>query len=434
MRRTSQTAVAAVVVSALAAVSLGACSSGSGASQSGGKQTITWSTWGTPDELKIFEQFDKDFEAKHPDITVNFQPVASYSDYNSKLTTQLTSHTAPDVFYVGDDNIASMVANGVLAPLDDNLASEGSLISASDFNEDIYRIAQKDGKLYGLPNDVNPDAFWYDKEALKAAGITDDPSTLASQDEWTTDAFFQMVDKLKAAGLDGAAFWNYWSTTDSILVSQGGTVYDDSGAYVANTDATSVSALQKWADKFTDGSLVVADTLPSGSDSDTLFVTHKLGFLVQGRYTVATIEGAGLSTDDYDVVRWPTPDGTEAPSGVASSFLAINKDTEAPDAAYTFFEEFLSQEGQTLRLKDSGNALPSINGIDNIVTDSKKPANVASLIEMRNKGFANFPTEAAVPDLSNSISNDIMLPLYQGKTTAQKALDDTASLVSEKTE
>jgi multiple sugar transport system substrate-binding protein len=138
--------------------------------------------------------------------------------------------------------------------------------------------------------------------------------------------------------------------------------------------------------------------------------------------------------DDYDVVGWPTPDGAEGSGGVASSFLAINKEAKDADAAYTFFEEFLSKDGQTLRLKDSGNALPSISGIDSIVTDSAKPANVAALISMRDKGFANFPTEAAVPDLSNSISTDIMLPLYQGTTSAQDALDATAQLVAEQVE
>ncbi|MFC7581658.1 ABC transporter substrate-binding protein [Schaalia naturae] len=433
MRKRACKAGAVAAASLLAATGMAGCSDAD-ASGSAGASTVTWSTWGTPDELAVFQQFNTEFESRHPDITIDFQPVSSYSDYQSKLSTQLTSHTAPDVFYVGDDNIAAMVDNDVLAPLNDRLSAADSAISSDDFSEDIYRVASRDGQIYGLPNDVNPDAFWYDKTALAAAGITEDPAELAREGKWTTGAFFDMVDKLKAAGLDGAAFWNYWSTTDSIMVSQGGTVYDDSGQYVADKDQTSVDALQKWADEFASGSLIVADELPSGSDSDTLFVTHKLGFLVQGRYTVSTVEGAGLSMDDYDVVGWPTPDGAEGSGGVASSFLAINKEAKDADAAYTFFEEFLSKDGQTLRLKDSGNALPSISGIDSIVTDSAKPANVAALISMRDKGFANFPTEAAVPDLSNSISTDIMLPLYQGTTSAQDALDATAQLVAEQVE
>lgn len=423
---------AALAACTLAVAGLGACSGGSGSTGAAAAKTVTWSTWGNPDELKVFEQFNKEFMQRHPDITVKFEPVASYADYHSKLNTQLTSKTAPDVFYVGDDRIAAMVANGVLEPLKDRI-SKSSTISLNDFSQDIYRVAMSDGEVYALPNDVNPDAFWYDKEALKAAGITEDPATLATEGKWTTQKFFEMVDALKNAGMSGAAFWNYWSTTSSIMVSQGGSVYDASGKYVADQNAQASEAMKAWSAKFADGSLLVADEMPSGSDADTLFVTHKLGFLVQGRYTVGTIEGAGLNMSDYDVVGWPTPEGKNGKAGVASSFLAINKAAANADAAFTFFEEFLSKDGQTLRLKDRGNALPSIKGIDSIVTESGKPAHVASLIEMRDSGFSNFPAEAAVPDLSNTIATEIMLPLYQGKMTSAEALKKAAELVAEKT-
>ncbi|MEW6927196.1 ABC transporter substrate-binding protein [Trueperella pyogenes] len=416
---------------ALTAGMLSACSGSSNGSD--GKGTVTWSTWGTPDELKVFEQFNAEFEKRHPNIKINFQPVASYSDYHSKLNTQLTSGTAPDVFYVGDDQIANLVAKGALEPIDSYIEGTDSPISLADFSESIYQVAQLRGQTYGLPNDVNADAFWYDKQALATAGITDDPAELAANDSWTTERFFKMADALQSANMTGAAFWNYWSTTDSIIVSQGGKVYDETGQYAANTDSTSVKALEQWAQRFADGQFAVADTMPAGQDPDTLFAQHKLGFLVQGRYTIASIEGAGNSTEDYDVVRWPTPDGKAAPSGVASSFLAINKNAADKDAAFIFFSEFLSKDGQTLRLSNNGNALPSIAGIDEIVTSTNKPTHVGSLIDMRDMGFSNFRIEAAVPGLSQQISNDYMLPLYQGKGSAQETLDGIANLVAQET-
>ncbi|MDO5722181.1 MAG: sugar ABC transporter substrate-binding protein [Actinomycetaceae bacterium] len=428
LRRTTLTLAAA----ALAVTGLAACSSGTDSSS--GEATVTWSTWGTPDELRVFEQFNKQFMENHPDIKVVFQPTASYSDYHSKLNTQLTSHTAPDVFYVGDDRVATLVANGVLESLDDHLANEASPIGIDDFSENIYRVAQKDGLTYALPNDVNPDAMWYDKEALAAAGITEDPATLADEGKWTTEKFFEMTSKLKGAGLTGAAYWNYWSTTNSIIESQGGKVYDSAGKYVANSDPKSVEALEQWAKRFRSGEVVVADLMPAGQDADTLFVTHQLGFLVQGRYTVATIQGAGNSLDSYDVVRWPSPDGKATPFGVASSFLAINKDAKDKSAAFQFFSEFLSKEGQKLRLENSGNALPSIHGLDDLIKNADEVKHIGSLIEMRDNGFANYAVEAAVPDLSNTIANDHMLPLYQGKISVQQALDEIAKLVAEKTQ
>ena len=325
---------------------LAACSAGGGASDS---DTVVWSTWGTPEELTRFEEFNDEFMKRHPDITVELQPVASYSDYHSKLLAQLTSNTAPDVFYIGDDKIGEFVDAGVLAPLNELMDSEASQTKPDDFFPGLFGAAQKDGETYAAPNDSNPDVLWYDKEALAAAGITEDPAALAESGEWTTEKFLEMNDKLAAAGLVGSMYWNYWATHWSWVASQGGTAYDESGAFVGNEDPTTVDAVDELGRYFQDGTFVVADSMPEGAGADSVFVTHKAGFFSQGRYTIGTLEAADVQ-DSYDIVRWPTPDGAEAPTGVAASYLAINGRTDAKDAAFTFWTEFLSAEGQTFRL------------------------------------------------------------------------------------
>ena len=109
--------------------------------------------------------------------------------------------------------------------------------------------------------------------------------------------------------------------------------------------------------------------LPEGGDADTLFLTDKLAFFAQGRYTTNTLTSAGVDLSGYDVVCWPTPQGTPAPTGLAASFLAINAKAADVEAAYTFFSDFLSAEGQRIRLA-SGTAVPSIAGADDLVTDA----------------------------------------------------------------
>ena len=55
------------------------------------------------------------------------------------------------------------------------------------------------------------------------------------------------------------------------------------------------------------------------------------------------------------------------------------------------------------------------------------------MLDMRDIGYSNFATEAAVPDLSNQIAVEFMQPLYEGKSDAQTTLDAVAKLVEEKT-
>lgn len=414
-----------LAATAVGSAALASCSGQKSGSSSG---HVVWSTWGSPEDLKSYDKFQNAFKKNHADIQLVFQPTPSYEEYHSKLLTQLSSGTAPDVFYIGDDRVASIIRNNVLAPI------EEATVSPDDFSTNTLDIARWNGKLYALPNDVNPDTLWYDKEALKAAGITEDPAELATKDQWTTDKFFEMTGALKKANLTGAIYYNYWATHDGFMTAGGGKVYDDQGNYVAHQDSKSVAALQQYADRFHTGEMKVADLLPEGSGADTLLVTHKLGFFAAGRYTIGSIRGAGVNEDSYDIVRWPTPDGKAASTGVAASYLAINKQAKDMKAALTFFSEFLSANGQKLRLEDQGTAVPSIKGADQLVTAGGYPKHAQTMLDMRDKGYSNFATEAAIPDLSNSISVDLMQPLYQGKTKdAQETLNAVASLVEKKT-
>jgi len=417
-----------VAIGAASAVAIGlaACSGGGGASDA---NTVVWSTWGTPEELTRYEDFNKEFMKRHPDIKVELQPVADYSDYHTKLLAQLTSNTAPDVFYVGDDKIGQFVDSKRLMPLKNLMESKDSQTKPDDFFPGLFGAAETDGEYYAAPNDSNPDVLWYDTTALAAAGITEDPATLAENGEWTTDKYLEMNDKLAAAGLTGSMFWNYWATHYSWISSQGGTAYDGD-EFVANTDDTTVAAVETLGDYFADGTFVVADTLPEGAGADSVFVTHKAGFFSQGRYTIGTVKSAGEEAS-YDIVRWPTPDGQAAPTGVATSYLAINGKTKAKDAAFTFWTEFLSAEGQTFRLEGGGNAVPSIKGADEVVLEDGYPAHAQTFLDMRDIGFEDYAAEAVVPGLSTDVS-DLFLKLYEGKADAQGTLDAVADLVAEK--
>nr|WP_202512797.1 sugar ABC transporter substrate-binding protein [Streptomyces sp. SID3343] len=404
------------------------CGSGSGGSGSGsGKTEITWSTWGSPEELERFKEFDKDFQKRHPDIKVTLQAVPSYGDYHAKLLTQLSSKTAPDVFYVGDDFIGKFVSAGVVAPLDARMAAPDSKAKPADFVEGLYGGAKKGDRIFGIPNDANPEVLWYDKQALKDAGITDDPATLHAQGTWTMSTFLAMNAKLKAADKAGSIFYNWYGSTYSMINGSGGKVYDG-GKFVATTDPKSRQALKTLAEGYQDKTFLVADNLPKGNGVEVQFIKHKVGFVASGRYMIDTVMKG--DKDNYDIVPFPSETGAPAPSAVATSFLALNKDSKKADAAWTFLSEFVSKEGQTLRLKGGGNAVPSIKGAESVVMEGY-PAHAQTFVDTRDKGYANYPQEAAVPDLTANI-NDSLMKLWTGKVGFDQEMTDLNALVSGK--
>jgi len=402
-----------------------ACGQSGGTAGSSAK--ITWSTWGTPEEGQRFKKFNAQFKTDHPTITATLQMVPSYSDYHSKLLTQLTSGTAPDVFYVGDDYIGKFVSSGVLMDLTPVVDGADAKVKLADFHPALFGAGKTDKGLFALPNDCNPDVFWFDKKALAAAGITENPADLAAAGTWTIETFLAMCAKLAAKGMHGAMFWNYWSTHWSWVAANGGQVFDSAGKFVLPEDPKSVAAIKSLADGFTSKSFTVADTLPDGSGADSLFVSHKAGFYVQGRYGIATAQQSG-SKDDYDIAPWPTVSGKPGSSGVAASYLVINAKTKAADAAKTFVGDFLSAKGQTLRLADGGNAVPSVKGADSVVLDGNYPAHAKSFLDMTSAGFEDFAVEAKVPGLSSDVST-AMLSMYQGKTSPADTITAVAKLM-----
>ncbi|MGW6495202.1 ABC transporter substrate-binding protein [Nonomuraea angiospora] len=423
----------ALAVLGLLAVAATACSGSGGGNVPGvssgsGPVTVRWSTWGSAEDIKLYEKFTEDFEKRHPDIRLKLEPVAKYEDYHPKLLAQLTSKTAPDVFFVGDDNIGKFVSAGVLTPLNDKLAGPSSKSRPEDFFEGIYGGARKDGQIYGVPNDTNPEVLWFDKKALKDAGITEDPAALNQAGRWTMATYLDMNAKLKAAGKAGSIFWNWYGSTYSMINGFGGKIWDG-GKFVATTDAKAREALQTLAKGYQDKTFLSADLLPDSNGPSTQFLKHSAGFYAGGRWMIDSLKKGG-ELDDYDIVPFPSQTGGPMPGAVAASYLALNKDTKLPEQAFTFLTEFVSKEGQLIRLQDGG-AVPSVKGAEQVVLADGYPAHAQTFLDVRDTGFANYPEEVAVPGLTAGI-NEQLMKVWTGKVGFDEGMTQLQRLVDGK--
>ncbi|MDR8411374.1 sugar ABC transporter substrate-binding protein [Nonomuraea sp. 3-1Str] len=422
---------ALTVLGALALATTACSGSGGnvpGTGEGRGPVTVRWSTWGSAEDVKLYEKFTEDFQRRHPGIRLKLESVAKYEDYHPKLLTQLTSKTAPDVFFVGDDNIGKFVSAGVLTPLDDKLAGPDSKSRPEDFFDGVYGGAKRDGKIYAVPNDTNPEVLWYDKKALKDAGITEDPATLNETGQWTMPKYLDMNAKLKAAGKAGSIFWNWYGSTYSVINGFGGKVWDG-GKFVATTDPKAREALSTLAKGYQDKTFLSADTLPASNGPSTQFLKHKAGFYAGGRWVIDSLRKGG-ELDDYDIAPFPSPTGEPMPGAVAASYLALNKDTKLPKEAFTFLTEFVGKEGQTLRLKGGG-AVPSVKGAEQVVLADGYPKHAQTFIDVRDTGFANYPEEVAVPGLTAAI-NEHLMKMWSGKVGFDQGMTELQQLVQSK--
>ena len=90
-----------------------------------------------------------------------------------------------------------------------------------------------------------------------------------------------------------------------------------------------------------------------------MFMSNQVGFVAAGRWYLPLFKkNQGL---EYDVVTWPTNTGNKIePAGIPTAYMVMNKASKNKEAAYTFFSEYVSKEGQRFRLQGGGNAVPSV--------------------------------------------------------------------------
>jgi raffinose/stachyose/melibiose transport system substrate-binding protein len=144
-----------------------------------------------PKVLAIWQEAAQQYEKAHPGVKVQFDYLENEA-FKAKLPTLLQSKDRPSLFHSwGGGVMYEQVNAGVCKDIT-------SAISEGGFKDTFYPAGVQNftyqGKTYGLPNDVAPIVFWYNKELVEKAGV--DPTKIKYWDD-----FIDAVKKCQAAGI-----------------------------------------------------------------------------------------------------------------------------------------------------------------------------------------------------------------------------------------
>jgi multiple sugar transport system substrate-binding protein len=397
------------------------------AASSDEKVTITWSTWGNPGELQRFQELNAEYMKLHPNVTIKFMPVPS--GYDDKILTQVAGGTAPDAFYAGETLTRKLIKQGKIEEMDPYL-DNSSKLKKDDFIPVLLEMAQKDGKTYGLPVDCNPVVLYYNADLIKSVGMKT-PQEYYDEGQWTWDIFSQITSKLVATGKKGYILENWWGPFYTWLASNDGKVdaYSEDGKKYLLDSEKNMETLKFLSDAINNGNITYAGSLPQGQGADAMFMSGQVGFTSFGRWTVPIFKKVSFN---WDVIPFPTKDGSKDPqSAIAQAFMVMNKSAKNKQAVWEFVEYFNGKEGQTFRLQGNGNAVPSIFGIDEVVTSDTKPEHSEYFINLRNNGFAPFVPEMGVPEVQNDIWDNLDL-IWLKKATVEDTVPKIVKSVNDK--
>lgn len=118
----------------------------------------------------------QDFEKTHPDIEIDLQVFADWTDLNRKALLAIAGGDPPDIIRGKPQLLADFAEKGALEPLDNYIKKER--INTAYFVDILFQKSAKyKGKTYAFPFHATAPALMYNPELFKAAGLKRPPNT-----------------------------------------------------------------------------------------------------------------------------------------------------------------------------------------------------------------------------------------------------------------
>lgn len=287
-------------------------------------------------DLELIEEDIKKFEESAGGITVKLDVIPS-ENVRTVLQTQLRSGEGPDVFgYDTGPGFAGALAEAGLLY---------DLTSAySEKSWDIYEFAQKrvtfDGKLVGVPSQLEEVGLFYNKDVFSSNGL-EEPGNL--------DDLAQIAEKIKGKGLipfavsdkEGWQGGHLLSITLSSRVGSAGMDALLSGEMPWDSPEV-VESLQVWADYVKSGFVTPSPVAVTYDNANALFYSGEAAINPTGSWLALDIE----RNAEFEVgfIPFPAPDGPGIFSGGLGSGTFISASTTKVDAALAFLDYLMSPE------------------------------------------------------------------------------------------
>lgn len=331
----------------------------SGASGGGGPVTLTFVNWSGDVEKKAFDTVIAAFHKENPDITVKTETVP-YASVQTNLDSRFQAQKPPDLFRVSYIDIGQYTSQGVL--LDVSATFPQAKVDA--FVPGLWQGVVYDGKPYGVPHQIDTTAVLYRKDAFKAAGITDVPTTL--DEAWSWDEF--AANSRKLAGVvkgkqtpfiydwqsAGAYRWLSW------LFEAGGTLLGPDLKTPAVDSDQGRRALDFTKSFFTEGWVAKNTSVKSATYPDGAFIAGSVAMAFAGSFLVPGINTGVGKKFAYGVM--PQPKDQAAATDLGGNAIVAAKDGKNTAAAAKFLE-FCVREDQMRAFCEATLELPTLKSL-----------------------------------------------------------------------
>ncbi len=306
-------------------------------------------------EFKKTEDFDaaliKAFEAKNPNIKVNYQKI-EFTDGPAKIETAIQSKTAPDVIYDAPGRVIAWAAKDLLVPLDD--------VDKSKLNEAAVKASSYKDKLYMYPQGVAPFLMGVNKDLTDKLGVTDFLPLNKQDRSWTVEEYekFLKAVKQKDSSITPALFYTKSQAGDQgprafVANLYNSWITDDAISKYTINDANGVKGLE-WVKKAYDDGLLGQGVALEAKDALEAFKSGRAATTILFSPGIAASHASGFN---YKFLPFPNNGGkAKYDYLVAGPAIFDNGDADKAAAAKKFVDFMVNDKDWGKRtLLASGN-------------------------------------------------------------------------------
>ena len=352
-----------------------------------------------------FEELADVYNEQNPDVHINVMSVGGGSDYNSVLKSKLASSNQPAVFNIGGLQDTKDYKS-MLVDLSQTQAAQNALKGTLDG-------VSMDGKIYGLPYNVEGYGLIYNKDIFDKAGIEPNQIKTYGQLVEVTEKLDSMKEELGIEAVFAYPAKETWLTgqhsSNLFLAPEFG---DVSKAFNAKTVEFKYSkAFKDYVDLQNKYSVQPVVSLDYSMQVEQLFAMDKVAMIQQGNWIYPALEDIDEDFAKNKVGLIPIPvEGLEndnLPVGVPYYWgINANKDKNVQEEAIKFLDwMYTSEEGKNMVLEEFKFA-PAYSGFDTSkISDplTKTVYNYLDSGKTTNWVFMGYPTDWAMGQLGTQI-------------------------------
>ncbi len=353
----------------------------------------------------------KEFNGSQDKITVK-QKTQQWADFYASVPTAVTSGNGPEVAIMHIDQLATNAARNVVIPLD--AVAESLQLDAANFPAPVWDGGVYNDKRFGIPLDIHPLGFYYNKDLMQQAGL--DPES-PPQDH---DSYMQALEAFKSEGIQGMWMSPFPFTGglsfEALVWQFGGELFNEDGTTVKFNEGPGVEALS-WM-----RSLVDDGHSPANVDQDADHIAFQNGenaFHWNGIWQAAAYaDTKGLN---WGVAPLPQIGSERAAWAGSHNFVITSQADENQQQASAAFIKYIidnSLEWAKAGQVPANKAVREDPGFEKLDFQNTLAAQL---------DYVHFPPPVAgLGDVINVMFEGVQLGVL-GKKEPQQALDDSAN-------